>query len=40
MYKENVEELNSLLDKVENSYYDLEEILRDKYPSIFLNNND
>ena len=36
MYEENIEKLNSLLDDFENSFHDFEEILRDKYPSVFL----
>lgn len=39
MYEENIEKLNSLLNDFENSFYNFEEVLRDKYPSVFLDNN-
>jgi len=39
MYEESVDELYSLLDKFKYSYYEFEEIVRDKYPSVFLDNN-
>jgi len=36
MYQKNLKELQSILDDVEESFYDLNDIIRDKYPSIFL----
>ena len=36
---ESVKNLEAILSELENSYYDFEKILRDKYPSVFLDNN-
>jgi hypothetical protein len=36
LYQKNIKIRDKILDEVEKSYFDLEEILRDKYPSVFI----